>query len=102
MAHHFDHDWSVKPGWQGRGLKRQLRADIWSDFASTYVGPKIEDNWAALFRLTTLFRRVAMEVGSALGYAYPQALDDWVSAYLDAVRKLPRNGSPPHAQGTKT
>lgn len=98
----IDLDWSVKPGWQGRGLKRQLRADIWSDFASTYVGPNIEDNWAALFRLTTLFRRVAMEVGSALGYAYPQALDDWVSAYLDAVRKLPRNGSPPHAQGTKT
>jgi len=71
--------------------------DIWSDFASTYVGPDSEDNWAALFRSTTLFRRVAMEVGGALGYAYPQSLDDQVGAYLDAVRKLPRGVEPTYA-----
>ncbi len=97
----IDQNWSVKPGVRGRGLKQQLPADIWSDFASTYVGPAIEDNWAALFRLTTLFRRVAMEVGDALGYAYPQPLDDRVDAYLDAVRKLPRGVEPTHAEDTK-
>jgi aminoglycoside 6-adenylyltransferase len=84
-----DHDWSVKPGVYGRDLKRLLPAEIWSDLAATYVGPEIEENWAALFRTTALFRRVAIEVGGALGFAYPQQLDDRVSAYLDAVRKLP-------------
>lgn len=52
-------------------------------------GPDIEDNWAALFRTTALFRRVALEVGGALGYAYPQQVDDQVSAYLNAVWHLP-------------
>lgn len=77
----LDHGWSVRPGVNGRGLKRWLPAEIWSDFANTYVGPDIEDNWIALFHLAALFRRVAAEVGTALGYPYPQPLDDRVSAY---------------------
>jgi aminoglycoside 6-adenylyltransferase len=51
----------------------------------------MEDSWAALFRMTALFRRVAKEVGDALGYAYPQFQDDRMSAYLNAVQALPRN-----------
>jgi aminoglycoside 6-adenylyltransferase len=97
----IDHDWSLKPGVYGRGLERQLPADIWSDFASTYVGSDSEDNWGALFRLMALFRRVAMEVGGALGYAYPQPLDDRVGAYLETVRKLPRGVEPGHAEDAK-
>src|SRR3712207_7801298 len=57
-------------------LFRSLPADIWSDLEATYVGPEIEDNWAALARTTALFRRVAVDVGDALGYAYPRALDE--------------------------
>lgn len=83
------HDWSVRPGVFGRGLQQHLPADIWSALKSTYVGPAIENNWDALFRATMLFRRVAQEVGAALGYTYPQRLDDRVSAYLDAIRQLP-------------
>ena len=97
----IDHDWSVKPGVLGRGLKQLLPAGIWPELAATYVGPEIEDNWAALFRSTVLFRRVAMEVGRVLGYAYPQQLDDAVVAYLNAVRKLPRSTEPPHSKDTQ-
>jgi aminoglycoside 6-adenylyltransferase len=84
----LDHDWSLKPGVKGRGIERLLPADIWSDFANTYVGSEIEENWAALFRTTTLFRRVAKEVGGALGYMYPQPLDDQVTTYLKAIQKF--------------
>lgn len=85
----LDHDWSLKPGAHGRGLERLLPADIWTEFASTYVGTDIDENWNALFRTTALFRRVACEVGDALGYAYPQAADDGVTAHLLGVRGLP-------------
>ncbi len=85
----IDHNWSVKPGVLGRGLKRRLPGDIWSDLANTYGGPDIDDNWAALSRTIALFRRVAIEVGAALGYAYLERVDDQVSAFLDAVRQLP-------------
>jgi aminoglycoside 6-adenylyltransferase len=91
----IDHDWNVRPGVSGRGMKRRLPAGIWSELTSTYVGPELEENWGALFRVTALFRRVATEVGTALGYVYPQPLDDRVSVYLNAVRALPPDHAPP-------
>jgi aminoglycoside 6-adenylyltransferase len=85
----LDHDWSLKPGAFGRGLERLLPADVWSQLASTYAGADIEDNWNALFRTIALFRRVAAEVGEALGYTYPQSLDEALTAHLHEVRRLP-------------
>jgi aminoglycoside 6-adenylyltransferase len=85
----LDHDWTWKPGIVGRGLKRALAPDLWSAFERTYVGPEIEENWEALFAMTALFRRAAIEVGQALGYTYPQELDDGVTAYLEEARRLP-------------
>ena len=86
----IDHEWSLKPGWYGRGLKQLLPEKTWSELESTYVGPDSEESWNALFRLTVLFGRVAREVGELLGYDYPQTVDDQVTAYLQGVRKLPQ------------
>jgi aminoglycoside 6-adenylyltransferase len=80
------------PGKLGRWLERRLPADVWSELEGTYVGPAIEENWAALFRTTALFSRVAKEVADALGYAYPQDVEDGISTQLSAVRRLPRGG----------
>ena len=84
----LDRDWSWKPGMAGRGLKRALPPDLWTAFERTYAGPGIPENWDALFATTALFRRVAREVGQALGYAYPEDMDRGVSAYLEATRQL--------------
>jgi aminoglycoside 6-adenylyltransferase len=88
----IDHHWSVKPGVHGRGLKQLLPPDIWLEFARTYVSLDVEVTWGALDRLIALFRKLAPEVGNALGYPYPQQVDDQVSAYLEALREMP----PPH------
>lgn len=85
----IEHDWSLKPGAYGRGLERLLPPDLWQELASTYVGTDIEQNWQALFRTTVLFRRVATEVGDALGCAYPQEVDDAMTAHLERIQKLP-------------
>jgi aminoglycoside 6-adenylyltransferase len=85
----LDHGWTWKPGVLGRGLKQALPPDLWSALERTYAGPGIEDNWEALFEMTTLFRRVAQEVGHALEYTYPQELDRGVSAYLEETRYQP-------------
>lgn len=82
-------NWSVKPGVYGRGLKQLLPPDIWGEFAGTYVSLDVQETWAALDRVITLFRQVASEVGNALGYPYPQQVDDQVSAYLAAIREMP-------------
>ncbi|HSH81386.1 MAG TPA: aminoglycoside 6-adenylyltransferase [Herpetosiphonaceae bacterium] len=82
----IDHNWSLKPGTLGRGLKTLLAPDIWSDVERTFVGADIEENWEALFRTAALFRGIASAVASRLGYAYPQDLDRRVMRYLSDLR----------------
>lgn len=84
-----DHDWSWKPGLAGRGFKKYLPPDLWTALKATWTGAGIEENWEALFAMTALFRRVATEVGAALGYAYLIDLDQHVTAYLQAARAMP-------------
>ena len=86
----IDHDWSVKPGAYGRGLKRHLTPETVLELESTYVGAREEENWDALFKTIELFRRVAIEVADHLGYAYPYDLDRRVVAYLHKVKRLDR------------
>jgi aminoglycoside 6-adenylyltransferase len=72
------HDWEWKPGAYGRGLERELPEDI---------AAEVEAAAGSFERTTALFRRVAREVGEALGYPYPQRADDAVSAYVDKLRR---------------
>jgi aminoglycoside 6-adenylyltransferase len=86
-----DHDWSLKPGVHGRGLKKLLKPEMWSELESTFAGASIEDNWRALFKTTDLFRSVARSVADTLGYEYPHDLDDRVMRYLLEIRNLERS-----------
>jgi aminoglycoside 6-adenylyltransferase len=81
------HNWSVPTGWLGKGLKKKLPPEIWSQLEATYAGANIEDNWEALFRAMALFRQVAMEVGKGLGYEYPLDLDERVTAFVKEMQR---------------
>lgn len=87
----IDHQWSLKPGPDGRRLKQHVRPDFWAELESTYVGPELEENWEALFRTITLMRRVAREVGKSLGFTYSEDLNQRVVRYLLKVKQLDRN-----------
>jgi len=78
----LDHGWSMPTGALGKGLKKRLPPEIWSQLENTYAGADIAGNWEALFRTMSLFRQVAMEVGEGLGYVYPHDLDQRVTAYV--------------------
>lgn len=81
-----DHDWAVSPGVNGKGLKKRLPPDIWAGLETTYAGLGVEENWKAMFQMIALFRRVAREVGEALGYAYPEELDRRVTEHARRLR----------------
>lgn len=87
----IDHQWSVKPGLYGRWLKKRLSTDLWAQLESTYTGAGRQENWKAMFRTIDLFRKVAIEVGDRLGYAYPHDLDRRTVAYLQRVKNLDPN-----------
>ena len=84
----IDHDWSVPIGSLGKGLKKYLPPELWSELEKCYAGAQPEDNWTALKNTLALFRRVGVEVGAHLGYAYPHELDQRVSAYVENFRRL--------------
>jgi aminoglycoside 6-adenylyltransferase len=84
----MDHNWSLPIGWLGKGLKRHLPPDIWEQLETTYAGAQLENNWEALANTMALFRRVAVEVGAHLGYAYPFDLDQRVTAYVEHIKQL--------------
>jgi len=77
-----DHNWSLKPGAYGKGLKKHLTPETWTELESTYVGAREEENWEALFATIALFRRIAVEVADSLGFTYPEGLDQRVVKYL--------------------
>jgi len=80
------HGWSLRPGAYGKGLKRLLPSDVYRRFEQTYVGPELEENWTALFNTIALFREIAVDVGTHLGFPYPRHLDERVTRYLRQVR----------------
>jgi len=84
------HGWSVPVGNLGRGLKKLLPPPIWAELEQTYAGAGIEENWEALFRTLTLFRRVGQDVAAELGYTYPLELDRRVTALVRAIQETPR------------
>ena len=83
----LDHGWSMPTGALGKGLKKRLPSEIWSQLENTYAGADIAENWEALFRTMTLFRQVAIEVGDTLGYDYPYDLDQRVTAHVKDMQR---------------
>ncbi len=79
------HDWQVKPGAHGKGLKQYVEPELWSELESAYVGAGRAENWDALYRTMTLFREVAIAVAGPLGYRYPDDLDGRVRAYIKKI-----------------
>ncbi|MBN2046726.1 MAG: aminoglycoside 6-adenylyltransferase [Anaerolineaceae bacterium] len=84
----LNHNWAIKPGPYGRGLKKWLRSDLWADLESTYAGCGLAENWIALENTIQLMRKVAIEVGKQLGFNYPEGLERRVRAYVDQIHQL--------------
>ncbi|WP_308636344.1 aminoglycoside 6-adenylyltransferase [Paenibacillus silvisoli] len=84
-------NWTVNPGKNGRWFKRYLDAETWAELEQTYAGASLEDNWRAMYAMTALFRKLAVDVGGKLGFDYPHALDQRVTAYMQRIQRLPKD-----------
>jgi aminoglycoside 6-adenylyltransferase len=81
-----DHHWALPLGNLGKRLKHYLPPQRWQQFEQTFAGASIADNWRALDAMIALLREVAVEVGDALGYAYPHELEQQVLEYVAEMR----------------
>lgn len=80
-----DHEWALRPGVMGKGLKRHLDAATWAELEATYGGADVAASWRALFATARLFGRVAREVAARLGLDYPHRLEERMTQYLREV-----------------
>ena len=80
-----DRDWAFAPAVYGRGLERHLDRTTLDELAATYPRHTMDEIWTALFALVELFRRIATEVASELGYVYPVDIDERMSARLETM-----------------
>jgi aminoglycoside 6-adenylyltransferase len=53
-----------------------------------FAGAGLAENWAALTNTMALFRRVAIEVATRLGYEYPHEMDRRVSDYVEQIKRM--------------
>lgn len=83
-----NHQWSVKLGLYGQRLKKWLRADLWEELEKTYTGIGTEENWEALDKTISIFRKVAIEVGAQLGYVYLHDIDRRTISYLQKLKNM--------------
>ena len=81
------HNWSLPTGSLGKGLKKKLPPDLWSQLEAAYAGASPVDNWESLFRTMALYRQVAMKVGKGLGYDYPLDLDRRVTVFVKEMQR---------------
>ena len=86
----IEHDWRFAAGPHGRRLEQHLDPDTRRALAETYAGLDAGAIWDAVLRLAALYRRVATEVAAALGFEYPQEIDDRMTAHLSEVRARDR------------
>ncbi len=81
-----DQKWSLKTGALGKGLQAHLPADVWEELLQTFSDADPEKNWAALFAMTALFRRIAQQVAEHLGYPFPDNLINGVVSHAHRMR----------------
>jgi aminoglycoside 6-adenylyltransferase len=77
-----DSDWSIPFGVNGKGLRTYFADELWIEFERTFAGADIAANWDALFTMIAFFGRISRNVADQLGFTYPAALEQRVTAFV--------------------
>lgn len=76
------HDWTYQTWHDGHFLPQWTDEETLRALHRVFGHFHREDSWQALLGTLRLFRQLATETAAALGYNYPQGLDDNVTGYV--------------------
>jgi aminoglycoside 6-adenylyltransferase len=68
--------WDYDTWHDGRFLSEWTDPQTWDELQDTFGGFGVAESWQALLAMMNLFRRLAVETASHLGYTYPVATDE--------------------------
>lgn len=77
-------------GAAGPGERLTMAEDTWNDLHHVFAGFGREASWEAAFATMGLFRRLAGQTAAALGFAYPAALDESLTGFIQGLRERER------------
>ncbi|MGG7164095.1 aminoglycoside 6-adenylyltransferase [Clostridium ihumii] len=77
---------SLSSGKMGKYFKKYLSDDLYEMYAKTYCNSDYDNFWISVFKACELFRIVADNVSSKLGYKYNQMEDKNMTEYLIKVK----------------
>ncbi|WP_040329259.1 aminoglycoside 6-adenylyltransferase [Clostridium ihumii] len=77
---------SLSAGKMGKYFKKYLSDDLYEMYAKTYSNSDYDNFWISVFKACELFRIVADNVSSKLGYKYNQMEDKNMTDYLIKVK----------------
>lgn len=80
-------DWAVSTGTCGRYFKKFLEKGIWKQYASTYSGVHLKDNWDSFYMAVDLFCNLAKNIGKQLGYEYPKQIESDMRTFYKKIEK---------------
>jgi aminoglycoside 6-adenylyltransferase len=81
----------VNPGKFGKYFEKYIEPELWELLLKTYSDASYEHTWEALITGGKVFEQVAIPVAEYFQYQYPFAEAKRVSAYLEHIRRLPKD-----------
>lgn len=81
----LENNWSVATGALGKDFKKLLDQKTWKSYKKTFANGETDRNWQAFYRMTDLFRRIALSLSIALDYDYPKAVDEKVLKFCKNI-----------------
>ena len=95
---HSRHGWQYDTSVRGKWMSRWVDPEIWESLHGSFARFDAEDSWNALLNTVGLFRRIAPETATRLGYQYLEDVDRNMAGLIldmmrDSVDALDGNGS---------
>lgn len=84
-------DYSCSIGKSGKYMYRWLQEEEWNTFLETYSSCNVTDCWNSVMKMCHLFDTTAKTVGCSLNYSYHREEAENCMAFLEHVRKLPKD-----------
>jgi len=84
---HIVHGWDHDTWHGGKFLSEWADPEVYADLRETFAHLNTADGWRAMQARLALFHRLAREVATRLGYAYPNELEGHIAGYVDTLRQ---------------
>lgn len=78
--------WSLDTHYGGKHIRVWASSGVWEDLHHAFARFDAEDSWNSLLATTALFRRVAADTAAALGFRYPEEVDQNISGFILRLR----------------